>query len=173
MHIAPTEVKPRIVGFRIDRPDRTVVQEREQRLSNSMTVLWQRGRCLLENRGKNVDQLHRYVDRPSRLPRLREFHDQGNLKRFTIEKNPVLLLAMLIEAFAMIGEEQDERLVIDAFSLQITDEISDDCVRGGNLAVVMIRVPAEVRLGRSIGGGRLIQGQEKKEWWANFAVEAS
>src|SRR5437667_2766439 len=78
---------------------------------------------------------------------------------------------MIIETFAMIRQQHDERLVIDASPLQIIDEASDDGVGEGNLAVVVIRVPAEVRLRRRIGSVRLIEVQEKKEWPPHLSVQ--
>ena len=62
----------------------------------------------------------------------------------------------------MIGEQDDQRLVVDTLLLQIIDELADDRVRISNLAVVMIRITAEVRFGRRVRGVRLVQMQKQK-----------
>jgi len=55
---------------------------------------------------------------------------------FAIKKNPVLVFAMLAETFAVIGEEDDERAVVDSAALQEIDKLPDNRVGRRDFAVV-------------------------------------
>ena len=136
-----------------------------------MTCLRRRSGCPLQDRGEHIDELHGRGNRGSGLARLRQLHDQRNLQRLAIEKEAVLLLAVLAEAFAMVGKQDDQGFIVDALALQIVDEITDDAIGVGDLAIVMIPVGAEVWLGRSVGSVRVVEVEEKEEGLARLSVE--
>jgi hypothetical protein len=48
----------------------------------------------------------------------------------------VLPLAVVAEAFAMIGGEDDQRVVVDLSALELFDQLSDCSIGCGDLAVV-------------------------------------
>src|SRR5258708_845635 len=69
----------------------------------------------------------------------------------------MLFFAVLVESFAVIGEQDDE--------------VADDGIGIGDRAVVVIRVFAEERLGRFIGGVRIVEMQEEEERLCALPVE--
>src|SRR5262249_28391610 len=55
-----------------------------------------------------------------------------------VEENPVLVLAVLAQSLAVVGEEDDERPLVEAFRFQEGDERADDRIRRRDLSVVRI-----------------------------------
>ena len=85
---------------------------------------------------------------------MRQLHDQRHLQRFAIEQDPVLVFAVLAEPFAVIGEKDDRRLVVEAFLFQRIEEAADDRIGRLNVGVV----------GRLVRRVRLVDVKEEKEW---------
>ena len=51
-------------------------------------------------------------------PAARELDEKRHLQRLAVQEHPVLGLAVVAEPFAVVGEEDDERLVVEAALLQ-------------------------------------------------------
>ena len=92
----------------------------------------------ISDRGREVGQLHRCGDALALSRGLRELQHQRNLERFAIEEDPVLVFAVIAEAFAVIRDQQDHGAVVDALRLQIVEKLADDVVRRRHLAVVCV-----------------------------------
>ena len=88
-----------------------------------------------------------------------------------VEQHAVLLLAVVAQTLAVIGEQDDERAIVDAEGAELVDQFTDDAVRGRNLAVVGQRVARAIGLRRLIGGVRLVQVKEQEEWLAGGGAE--
>ena len=67
---------------------------------------------------------------------LRQLEDQRHLERLAVEEDAVLLLAVVAQPLAVVGEEDDDRPVVDPLLLQLGEQVADDRVGGGDLAVV-------------------------------------
>src|SRR5207244_7156981 len=124
--VTPAEVKARVVRLRIDLPLRTAVQKREQRLTDAAASFGSGRRGAIENRRKDIDELNRRADGHSRFCLMRQLDHQRDLELLAINEDCMFLFAMIAEAFAMIGEQDDQRLVVDTLLLQIIDELADD-----------------------------------------------
>ena len=85
------------------------------------------------------------------------------MEDLAIEQDPVLLLAVVPEPFSMVGDEEDQRTVVDAVALERFEELAHDTVARRDLAVVRRSVAAPIRLGRLMGEVRLVDMQEEKE----------
>ncbi len=60
----------------------------------------------------------------------------GTRSGLVVHEQPVLLLAVIAEPFAVIGDEDDRGLIVELMRLQVPHEPADDFVRVGDLAVV-------------------------------------
>src|SRR5260370_2991386 len=105
---------------------------------------WRSGRSL-EDRGEDVDELDRCIDARSPPFPARQLHEQRDLECLAVEEDAVLLFAVLVESFAVIGEKDDERFVVDAFLFQKIEKLPDDGIGAGDLAAVVIRISPEQR----------------------------
>ena len=88
----------------------------------------------LADRREDVGQLDRRVDgRPRRTeirPRsLRELHEERDLEDVPVEEDAVLVLAVLAEALAVVGEDDDEGPVVEPLLPEEGEEAADDGVR--------------------------------------------
>ena len=92
-----------------------------------------------------------------------ELHEERHLERLAVEEDAVLVLAVLPEPLAVVGEEDDEALLVEAERLQPVDQLAHDGVRRGDLAVVGLGVPAPEGLGRLVGAVRLVDVEEREE----------
>ena len=114
----------------------------------------------IENRRRQVDLLDRRRDPPGAIL-ARQLHDQRNVHGRVVEKEPVLLLAVIAEPFAVIGEQHDGRALVDARGAQPVEQPADDLVRVGDLAVIRL-VGGEARR-RRVGLVRLVDVEEEEE----------
>ena len=86
------------------------------------------------------------------------------MQLFAIKKDAVFRFAMLVQSFAVIGHQHDHRAVVNFLPFQIVDELTDDRIGRGDLAVIRRRrVSAPVWLGRRVRRMRLEEMQQKKE----------
>ena len=53
----------------------------------------------------------------------RQFHDEGDVNRGIVEKYPVCIFVMLAQAFAVVTDDDDQRVVIPALLFQVTQKI--------------------------------------------------
>ncbi len=96
----------------------------------------------------------------------------GILQHAVVEKHPVLLLAVLAEALAVIGDDRDERAVEAAAALERRDQAADARVDVGDLAVVRRRLEAGgERRRRIVGRVRVVQMHPAEERLRAAAVE--
>ena len=72
----------------------------------------------------------------------------------------MLILAVIVQTFAVIGADDDDGALVDPLRLQVIEQLADDGVGGGDLAVVGIRVAAAERLGRVVRNVRLVDVEE-------------
>ena len=76
----------------------------------------------------------------------------------------MLLLPVLIQPFAMVGEQHDRGAIVDPLPLQVVEELADDRVRRGDLAVVRrARVLAAKFGSRRVRRVRLEEVEEEEE----------
>src|SRR5881409_911537 len=115
------------------------------------------------DRGKNIDELrwHRYASAGQLLSG--KFDHQRNVQYFAIEEYAVLRFTMIIQSFAMVAAEDDERWIVEAAFLELREKTADDCVGGGNFSVIRIRILGAERLDRLVRGVRFEQMEEKEE----------
>ncbi len=156
--IAPAEMEPRVERFAVDRaggPDR------EQRGSGETAGNLSAGG--FDDRGEKIDERRRaaLMTRPARA---RQLDEEWNAYRFAVEKDPVLVLAVLAEPFAVVRQEDDEGAVVEALLLQEPEEGPDDRVGRRDLAVVgTSRVARREGLRRRVGGVRLVEVEDGQE----------
>src|SRR6185436_259355 len=67
------------------------------------------------------------------------------------------------QALAVIRGEDEDRAIVEPGSLERPDQLAYDGIRSGDLAIVGNRVAALERLGRRVGGVRLVEMEEEKE----------
>ena len=104
------------------------------------------------------------ADALARTRASRELDEERNTKLLAVEEDPVLVLAVVAEPLAVVGEEDDDRLVVDPFRFQETEEASDDRVGGRDLPVVgPRRVPAPEGLRRIVRRVRLVEMEEREQ----------
>src|SRR5688500_290557 len=75
----------------------------------------------------------------------------------------MLVFAVVLQALAVIRGEDDDRGIVEPGSLERPDQLADDGIRSGDLAVVGSRVAALEWLGWLVGGVRLVEMEEEKE----------
>jgi hypothetical protein len=123
--LAPAEAVVTVDGLADDRDRRERRRTFRQRLQRpSPQVTWSRRLHEVENRGHDVDQLDDILDAAARADAGGRFHDQRDVNLFRADEQAVFLLAVLAEAFAVIGDEQDRRLVVELVRLEVADECS-------------------------------------------------
>ncbi len=159
--LAPPEVIARIQRFRIHGLLRELPRALDERPQGpSAEVSGKRRLHKIQNRGHDVDVLHDVADPASRAGVAGRLDDQRNVNRFVVEKQAVLLLPVIPEAFAVIGEQDDGGAVVQLVRLQVLNQTADDFVAVGDLAVVW-RVLREA-LGRRVRFVRLVEVQKQK-----------
>ena len=86
------------------------------------------------------------------------FHDQRNMNGRVVNKESVLIFAMLAEGFAMIAEHDDQRRIIKTILLEPRDQTAEFMVGISDLAVVeMAAIFAAKRLGRIVRAVRVVK----------------
>jgi hypothetical protein len=140
------------------RDGASALEERPQRASLQRRLFRRAGE--IEDRRCEVDVLHRHGD--ARRPVApRQFDDERHPRRLAIEKEAVLLFAMIAEPFAVIGKQDDGGAVVEIHPAQAIEEAPDDLVGVGDLAVVR-RVGAKP-CRRRVGLVRLVDVEEEEE----------
>ncbi len=120
--IAPAQVETRIERLAVDAAlvclsGRASREGRRERVPGQPRR--DRGACDLGDGRKHVRQRDRSGHGLAGPPRLRELDHQRNVDRFPVEQDAVLVLAVVVQALAVIREEDDERAVVDLLVLQI------------------------------------------------------
>src|SRR5439155_13128897 len=87
--------------------------------------------------------------------RARELQEERYVKDLAIEQDAVLLLAVVPEAFPVVGDEKDDRAVVDPLALELPEELSHDGVARRDLAIVGRSVAAPEGLGGLVWEVRL------------------
>ena len=107
--------------------------------------------------------MHRTLDALAGASAGGELHQERHLDRLAVEEDAVLLFAVVAEALAVIGEQDDEGSVVEPEPAQAIEERAHRGIRGRHLAVVGIGVRGAPRLGRLVGGVRLVQVEEEED----------
>jgi len=115
------------------------------------------------DRREDVRELDRSADGRSGKGLPRQLDDERHLDRLAIEEDAVLLLPVVAEPFAVVGEEDDERPVVDPQLLQLVEKRADDAVRGRHLRVVAVGILRPVRLRRLVGRVGLVRVEKREE----------
>src|SRR5207247_6149081 len=161
--VTPPEMYSGVVGFAVDPPGkgppRAVSIEKGHPLKRRGRLELQEGR----DRRHDVDQPDGLPHARSRVAREGKLQEKGDVEDLAIEQDPVLLLAMVPQTLPMVGDEEDDRAVVDAVALELPEELPDDAVARRHLAVVRRSVAAPIGLRRLIGEVRLVDVQEEKE----------
>lgn len=89
--------------------------------------------------GKNVGGAHQRVDDHAAMGCVRHLNNEWNVEGRVIEKEAVSLLSVLAQAFAMIADNNNDRVPIGARFLQLRDEVAKRGVGVGDLTVVEMR----------------------------------
>ncbi len=124
-----------------------------------------RRRCIgqLGDRRKEIDETDRRGIAFAGAGTPRKLDQQRDVKHLAVNKDSVFRLTMLVEAFAMIGHQDHDGLVVKAALFQIVDELSDDLIGGSDLSVVSAAVARPKRLDRFVWRMGLEDVQEEKE----------
>ena len=161
--VAPTEVVAREDRLAVDAPRgpllHGVVEKRNagQRFGDGFTDSG-------ENRREEVRDLHRQRDPLARAPSAGELDEERNPDRLAVEKDAVLVLAVVAESLAVVGEEHDERAVVDLPHAEKVEKPSGDRVRRRDLAVVGVgSITRLQRLRRLVGRVRLVEVEKREE----------
>src|SRR4029453_6068449 len=96
--------------------------------------------------------------------RARKLHEERDPDLLAIEKDAVLVLAVVAQPLPMVGKEDDDRAVVEPFLAEEIEEASDDRVGGGDFSVVRRRRVARAeRIGRGIRRVRLVEVEKGEE----------
>ena len=93
----------------------------------------------------------------------RQLDDQGYLEHLPVDEDQVIHLAVIHQALAVVGEQNDHRVPVEAQFLEPPNQLADHRVGGGDLAVVGIAVAFGERRRRRVGGVRLVEVEEQEE----------
>ena len=121
--IAPPEVEPRIERLAVD-------PARDRGFPGGPRVCeWppdqarRRGEAEQgADRGEDIRQRRRRAHRFPGLTGAGQFEHQRDVEGLPVEKDAVLLLAMIAQPFAMVGEEKDDGAVVEIPGLQLLQE---------------------------------------------------
>ena len=166
--VAPAEVEARVERLGVETPLRATPLRPRRRSNREQRLARRRERELLAeesgHRGKDVDETGGSGDALAGPRAARELDEERNPELLAVEKDPVLVLAVVAEPFAVIGEEDDDRPVVDPFRLQESEKASEDRVRGRDLSVVgAARVAALEGLGGIVRRVRLVEMEEREQ----------
>ena len=165
--IAPAEMEPRVERLAVDPPrlGGRSGAGRAERADERAARETHRGRNAedLRHGRKDVHEPDRSANGLAPARRFRKLHDQGDVDRLPVDQHSMLVLAVVIQPFAMVREEDDQSAVVDAALLEELQEGSDDLVGPRDLAVVVQLVPGEIRLGGLVGRMRLEKMQKSEE----------
>src|SRR5437764_806543 len=75
------------------------------------------------------------------------------------------------KSFAVIGYDEDDGAIVDAFRFQEREQLADDGVGRGDLAVVRIGIAAAKRLRRLVRDVRLVDVKEIEERFCGMRVD--
>ena len=89
-----------------------------------------------EHGGRDVDSCAGAATRVAGPRAAGQLHQQRHLDRLAVEEDAVLVLAVLAQPLAVVGEQDDQRAVVDPELSQLGDQVADHRVGGGDLAVV-------------------------------------
>ena len=159
---APPEMDPRVVRLAVDLPGASLSPRasiEKRRSPSRLAPELQEGR----DRRHDVGQPDGLPQPRSGVARARKLQQERHVEDLAIEQDPVLLLAVVPEPLPMVGDQEDDRAVVDAVALELPEELPDDAVARRDLAVVGRSVAAPERLGRLVGEVRLVDVQEEKE----------
>ena len=94
----------------------------------------------------------------------RQLHEQRDLQGLAIQQDPVLVLAVIPQPLAVIGEEDDDRAVVDAASVfRSAMKLADDRVGGARSRRRTDRRSGSERLRRRVRRVRLVEVEEEEE----------
>src|SRR5688500_15278997 len=98
LQITPPEVNAGVIGFAVDRARCVVFQK------GAPGQPWRRFYTgCRKDRGHDIDELHRVRNGRTGALLPWELDEQRNLNRLAIEKDAVLVLAVISQSFSMIG----------------------------------------------------------------------
>ena len=167
--IAPAEMQQRVQRFGIDRAvlDAAGRQRRGDRLPVEAGA---REARQIEQRRRHVHLAYgarhaRATKRAARQPQ-----DPGHAQRFTIEKDAVLGLSVIVQTFSVIRHDGDDRAREEAARVQPIEKSAYQFVRVRKLAVV--RIGHAMRGWRRVRRVRLVQMEEGKHAAARACFEA-
>ena len=114
----------------------------------------------VEHRRHDVDVLDDRVHPAAGAFTSGRLDDQRDSDRFLVGEQAVPGFAVVAEPFAVIGRQDDRRLVVELVRLEVLDEAADELVDVSNLAVVRLeRVEPRWRRVRRV---RLVEVQEQE-----------
>jgi hypothetical protein len=74
---------------------------------------------VIENGGRQIDELDRAVDHAAAREHSRSAQQERNVQRALIEEQPVGLLTMLAEALAVVADDREQRAVEESLRAQL------------------------------------------------------
>src|SRR5439155_15888496 len=110
---SPPEMDPGVVRFAVDPPRTSprVSIEKRNPLEGRGRAERQEGR----DRRHDIDQSDGLPHARPRVAGTRKLQDERYVEDLAIEEDPVLLLAVVVEPLPMVGDQEDDRAVVDAF----------------------------------------------------------
>jgi hypothetical protein len=124
-----------------------------------------RGRdaALAQHGAEDIGQRGRRGNRAAGIARRRELQQQRHLDRLAVEEDAVLLFPMVAEAFAVVGDDEDEGAVVEPAVAQELQEVAHDRIGAGDLRVIRRPHAAAVRLGRVVRRVWLVEVEKDEE----------
>src|SRR6185503_2039337 len=123
-------------------------------------------------RRQDVDGADLLLDRPAGMRAAGQPHDPRDAQRRLVEEHPVLLLAVLTEALAVIGDDGDDGAVEARVAFERGDQPADAGVDVGDLAVVRRCLEARVEWRRwLVRRVRVVEVHPGEEWLRAAAVQ--
>jgi len=150
-------MEARVVGLGVE-PAGPALRGEERAAAQSL------GRLHVEEAGQGgeeVDQPHGGGDARPAPGRAGKLHEEGHVEGPSVEQDAVVLLPVLAQALAVVGEDDHDRAVVDPPLAQLVEEEAHRLVGRGDLAVVgeEAREPG----GRLVGGVGLVDVEEEEE----------
>ncbi len=136
-------------------------------------VLRRRDTEHVEDRGDDVD-VPRFGADDSRREQGRDVHDERHSQRRLVREHAVCRFAVIAERLAVVGRQDDRGAAPLAGVQNRTKERLERRIRRGDLSQIRIRLePRRERLGRRIGGMRLVQMDPAERALRRVPVEPS
>jgi hypothetical protein len=159
--VAPAEVDERVHRLGVDRPVGDGNAGVEKGDARQLAGAWNLQPC--EDRRGDVDQADVAAYPLAGARAAGEFGHERHLDRLAVEQQAVLVLAVVAQPLAVVGEQDDQSPVVDSAPVELGEKPADEIVGSGDLAVVGVGVARLHHRRRAVRSVRLVEVQEEEE----------